>query len=113
MLEANGQRKIFIASFLTLIAAGMGFIIRSKVLEIWASDFGFVKLELGQISGAGMQGFGFTIIICSIFADRIGYRLLLILAFLLHASSAVVTLSAPHVFASMGKPATYECLWWG
>lgn len=113
MSDQGGQRRIFLASFLTLIAAGVGFIIRNKLLDDWASSFGFTKFELGLITGAGLWGFPVTIIVCSIFADRIGYKVLLILAFLLHVSSAVVTLSADWVFLSMGKDATYQCLYWG
>ena len=40
--------KIFWASFLTLIAAGMGFAIRSDVLAEWGAQFGFTQTELGE-----------------------------------------------------------------
>ena len=42
--------KIFWASFLTLIAAGMGFAIRSDVLAVWGEKFAFTKTDLGTIT---------------------------------------------------------------
>ena len=98
--------KIFWASFLTLIAAGMGFAVRSDVLGEWSSAFGFTQTELGQITGGGLTGMAFTIIGFSLFADRIGYKWILVGAFLLHVSSAALTLAATPVFESYGKDAT-------
>jgi len=110
-MKSNG--KIFWASFLTLIAAGMGFAIRGDVLSEWERHFGFTKTELGTITGGGLVGMAFTIIGFSLFADRVGYKLLLIGAFLLHVSSAAVTLAATPVFEASGKNATYWCLYVG
>ena len=105
--------KIFWASFLTLIAAGMGFAVRGDVLAEWSRIFGFTKTELGTITGGGLTGMAFTIIGFSLFADRVGYKLILIGAFLLHVSSAIVTLAATPVFEMYGKNATYWCLYVG
>jgi hypothetical protein len=110
--------KIFWASFLTLIAAGMGFAVRTDVLAEWSAQFGFTQTDLGKITGGGLTGMAFTIIGFSLFADRIGYKVILIGAFLLHASSAAVTLSAAPVFEAWGggeagKNATYWCLFIG
>lgn len=104
---------IFLASFMTLIAAGMGFSIRGNVLGDWGAQFGFTKGELGAITGGGLVGFGITIIACSLIADRVGYRALMIVAFLLHAASAVVTVAATPVFEAYGKEATYWVLYIG
>jgi MFS family permease len=106
-------RQIFWASFLTLIAAGIGFSVRGGILGDWATQFGFTKSELGTITGGGLIGFGFTIIVCSIFADRIGYRALLMGAFLLHLLSAVITLAATPIFHATDKDTTYWCLFIG
>lgn len=108
------NRKILLwASFLTLIAAGMGFAIRTKILGDWEAQFGFTKQELGTITGGGLTGFGVTIIVFSLFVDRFGYKPLMALAFVLHVLSAIVTLAATPVYASMGKDATYWCLFVG
>jgi MFS family permease len=115
--EANeptkGRFLIFFASFMTLIAAGMGFAIRAGILDDWSTQFGFTKAQLGGITGGGLVGFGVTIIFFSLFVDLIGYKALLILAFLLHALSAVITLAATPVFNAAGQDPTYWCLWVG
>jgi len=110
-MQSNG--KIFWASFLTLIAAGTGFAVRGAVLAEWSRIFGFTQTELGTITGGGLVGMAFTIIGFSLFADRVGYKLILIGAFLLHVSSAIVTLTATFVFDTSGKDATYWCLYVG
>src|SRR3954471_8057430 len=110
-MQSNG--KIFWASFLTLIAAGMGFAVRSDVLGEWEKAFGFTKTDLGTITGGGLTGMAFTIIGFSLFADRVGYKAILIGAFLLHVASAIITLAATYVFQTSGKDATYWCLYVG
>lgn len=109
----TNNSALFIASFLTLIAAGIGFAVRGGILADWGSQFGFTKSELGSITGGGLVGFGVTIIFFSIFADLVGYKSLLMGAFLLHVLSAVITLAATPVYAAFGKDATYQCLYWG
>jgi MFS family permease len=113
MTDKSRQFQIFLASFMTLIAAGMGFAIRAAILSDWEAQFGFTKAELGSITGGGLVGFGVTIIVCSIFADRLGYRAILLGAFALHILSAAVTLAATPVYESYGKDATFQCLYWG
>src|SRR3954468_8741179 len=110
-MQSNG--KIFFASFMTLIAAGVGFAVRGDVLAEWSRIFGFTKTELGTITGGGLTGMAFTIIGFSLFADRIGYKAILIGAFVLHVLSALVQLSATYVFHAAGKDATYWCLYVG
>jgi MFS family permease len=110
-MQSSG--KIFWASFLTLIAAGTGFAVRGAVLGEWSRIFGFTQTELGTITGGGLTGMAFTIIGFSLFADRVGYKLILVGAFLLHVSSAIVTLAATPVFNAAGKDATYWCLYVG
>lgn len=105
--------RLFSASFLTLIAAGIGFSVRTAVLADWSKDFGFTSTDLGLITGGGLTGFGITIIFLSFFADRIGYGPLMVLAFLLHTSSAVVTMLARPVFDPGNKFPTYCCLYIG
>jgi len=109
----NNNRALFIASFLTLIAAGFGFAVRGAILGDWGTQFDFTKQELGTITGMGFVGGGLTIIVFSMFTDKVGYKAILIGAFVLHALSAVVTLAATPVYAAMGKDATYYCLYWG
>src|SRR5262249_15083425 len=111
MTESTNNKRLFWASFLTLIAAGVGFSIRGAILKTWGAQFGFTQGELGDITGFGLVGFGFTIIALSFVADRIGYGPLMVLAFLLHLGAAIVTLLAGAAFNSAyGKDGAYWCL---
>jgi MFS family permease len=109
----TGQRVLFLASFVTLIAAGMGFSVRSGILDDWARDFGFTQTELGAITGSGLWGFGLAVVFFSLLADRVGYGPLMGVAFLLHVLSGVLTLSAGYFFAKFGKDATFWLLYAG
>jgi MFS family permease len=113
MGRAN-DKVLFWASFFTLIAAGMGFAIRSDIMTLWGRQFGFTQTELGEITGMGLMGFGLTIIFFSFFADLVGFGWLMLIAFLLHAASVVVTLAAPIAFQTQyGKAGAYWSLWIG
>src|SRR5437588_1720747 len=108
------EKILFWASFLTLIAAGMGFAIRGDIQKDWGHDFGVSQTELGKITGMGLMGFGLTIIFFSFFADVVGYGKLMIIAFLLHAASVLTTLAAPFAFrTAYGKEGAYLCLYIG
>jgi len=107
------DKILFWASFLTLIAAGMGFSIRGDILGDWGRQFGFTQTELGLITGQGLAGFGITIIFFSFFADLVGYGKLMVVAFLLHGLSVALTLGAPFAFQHYGKDGAYYCLFLG
>lgn len=108
------NRKILLwASFFTIVAAGVGFAVRGAILVDWANQFGFTMTELGTITGGGFVGFGAVIIIFSLIADRVGYKKLLMLAFILHILSYFITIATVFVYESMGREAAYWCLYWG
>lgn len=98
---------------MTLIAAGMGFAIRGGILGDWGAEYGFTKIELGEITGGGLVGFGIVILAASLITDRVGYKTLMVVAFVLHVLSAVVTLAADPIYGMAGKEATYWCLYIG
>jgi MFS family permease len=105
------EKILFWASFFTLVAAGIGFSVRGvSLLTDWGNQFGFTQAELGTITGGGLIGFGLAIIFFSFFADRFGYGKLMLVAFLLHTSSAVVTLAATPVYNQYGKEGAFYCL---
>ncbi len=108
--QTANNKILFWASFFTLIAAGIGFTVRGAIVGDWGTQFGFTQTELGTLIGGGLVGFGVAIIFFSFFADRFGYGKLMIVAFLLHASSAVLTFAATPVFAAYGKEGAFWCL---
>jgi MFS family permease len=107
------DRILFWASFFTLIAAGIGFAVRGAILNDWGEQFGFTQGELGTITGGGLIGFGIAIIFFSFLADKFGYGKLMLIAFLLHTASAVVTFAATPVYNQYGKEGAYWCLYAG
>jgi MFS family permease len=111
-IAANAHRLLW-AGFMAILAAGVGFSIRAGILSQWAEKFGFTMTELGQITGGGLTGFGIIILLSSFLADSLGYGRLMSLAFLTHLVSAILTLAAGYAFASGGKDAAFQCLFWG
>src|SRR6267142_492475 len=87
-------RRLLVAGFMAILAAGVGFGIRGGILANWGADFGFTGQQLGDINGAGFTGFCFGIIIGGIICDKIGYGKLVIAAFAFHVLSASVTFGA-------------------
>ncbi len=110
--DVNKKRLLW-ASFFSIFAAGVGFAVRGGILGDWATLYGFTNTELGQITGGGLTGFGIIIILFSFVADKVGYGKLMIIAFLCHLLSAVLTLSAGIIYASSGKGACFQALYWG
>lgn len=111
-IAPNASRLLW-AGFMAILAAGVGYSVRGGILGQWAEQFGFTMTELGAITGGGLTGFGIVIILSSLIADKVGYGKLMLLAFGLHFISAVITLAAPAAFASGGKEAAFNCLFWG
>lgn len=120
----NNKKSLFIACFMTLIAAGIGFAVRGEILGAWSAQFGFTQLELGTITGGGLVGFGLIIILASLITDRVGYKTILMAACLCHILSLVVTVAATAAFEHgiqfagiinilPGKEGAYQCLYWG
>src|SRR5881394_4097856 len=103
-------KRLLIAGFMAILAAGVGFGIRGGILANWGADFGFTGQQLGDINGAGFTGFCFGIVIGGVVADKIGYGKLVIAAFLFHMLSAFVTFGAT---TGMATDAAYSLLYWG
>jgi MFS family permease len=95
--------RLLAAGFFAIFASGVGFGVRTGVLVDWAREYGFTQSELGDISGGGLVGFGFIIILGSLIADRIGYGKLMILSFVMHVSSALLQIATPAIFAAYGR----------
>ncbi len=117
---APNAKRLLWAGFMAILAAGVGFSIRGGILGDWGEQFGFTQGDLGKITGGGLTGFGIIILIGALLADKLGYGTLMVLAFVAHLSSAVLTLAATPIFESMGgleseaaKSAAYQCLFWG
>lgn len=117
---ASNAHRILWAGFMAILAEGVGFAVRGGILGDWMKQFGFTLSDLGKITGGGLTGFGIIILFSAAIADWIGYGRLMILAFIAHASSAVLTLAATPIYHSMvatnpdgARHAAFLCLFWG
>ncbi|HEX8199591.1 MAG TPA: MFS transporter, partial [Isosphaeraceae bacterium] len=108
----NAHRLLW-AGFMAILASGVGFSIRAGILGQWAEQYGFTQTELGAITGGGLTGFGIIILLSALIADKIGYGKLMVTAFVMHIASAALTLATGAAYASGGKPAAFQCLFWG
>lgn len=87
-----------LASFLTLVASGVGFATRAAAGGVWGSKFGISGEQFGQIMGAGFIGFAVTIFFGGIIVEKLGYKLVLGVAFLTHLVSAAMLFAADPMF---------------
>jgi MFS family permease len=104
--KSNAYRLLW-AGFFAIFASGVGFAVRTRVLTLWAADYGFTMTELGEITGGGLVGFGIVILAGSLIADRIGYGRLMILALVAHLLSAILQLCTGAVFDKLGRDGVY------
>jgi MFS family permease len=108
-ITPNAARLLW-AGFVAILATGVGFGVRGGILANWGAEFGFTGAELGAITGAGLTGFCFGIIIGGLVVDKLGYSRLIVAAFVSHALSAFVTFGA---MPGQEKAVAYNFLYWG
>ena len=95
----NNRSKLLWISFLTLVAAGIGFATRGAAGGAWADEYNISAGQFGGIMGAGFLGFGFVIFFGGIVVEALGYKKVLILAIVLHLISAAMLLITPSLYS--------------
>ncbi len=108
-IAPNATRLLW-AGFVAILATGVGFGVRGGILANWGVEFGFTAAQLGAITGAGLTGFCFGVIIGGLVVDKVGYSLLILAAFVFHALSAAVTFAA---MPAQAQAVAYNFLYWG
>ncbi len=93
-ISDSDKQKLFWASFLALLAAGMGFAFRVMVLNIWEGEFSISSKEAGQLFGASLWPIAVMMILFSLLIDKIGYKISMFIAFFCQAVSVFLTISA-------------------
>jgi MFS family permease len=92
--SAKPDMLLFYACVASLVATSFGFVLRAFVLQDWGKEFQLSQTQLGEISGVGLWPFAMSIVLFSLIVDRVGYKTSMIFAFLLHVTSAIVTIFA-------------------
>ena len=103
----DNRKTLLIASFLTLVAAGMGFATRGAAGPAWAA-MGIDNDTFGAIMGYGFLGFGFVIFFGGIIVEFLGYKKLLLISVVLHFISAGMILAVPSMYAGWVENSSAE-----
>ncbi len=90
------QKRLFVACILALVATSFGFGARLLLLDEMGVTFNLSETQKGALASAGLFPFALSIIIFSLFLDRIGYGMGMVFAFSAHVISALLTLFAPN-----------------
>lgn len=90
-LTQGEKRLLFWASFLALTAAGVGFAFRVALGTTYGKELELTNQQVGQVFGASLWPIAVTMILFSLVVDKIGYKLPMIIAFVLQALSGLGT----------------------
>jgi MFS family permease len=82
--------RLFVGCFVSLVATSFGFIVRALLLNDFGQIFNLSETQKGAISGAGLFPFALSIVLFSLFIDRLGYGRTMLFAFLGHVLGTVL-----------------------
>src|ERR1017187_9751084 len=115
------DKILFWGCFIALITTSYAFISRMILCGgQFVTDFGLDKVKVGELVGAGIWPFGVSIILFSLFIDRIGYKVAMVFSFasyLVYIALAFAAYSAIHGVTDDALIAAqkhgYQLLYWG
>ncbi len=110
--DANNN-KVFWGCFIALIATGFGFIARMFLINTWAAEFGLDPAQAGRLAGIGIWPFAVSIILFSLFIDKIGYKVAMLVAFLGHIIWAIMGVSAYFISKGGNPELGFQLVFWG
>jgi MFS family permease len=90
------QRRLFIASCLSLVVTAMIFVIRGDIAPQIEPAFGLSHEDYAFVSTMAFFGFAASILVASPMLDALGMRNLLYLAFALHIGGILAFIFAPN-----------------
>jgi MFS family permease len=98
-MNSKHDKILFWGCFIALITTSYAFFSRMYLCGgRFITDFGLDKVAAGELAGAGVWPFGVSIILFSLFIDRIGYKVAMIFSF---ASYLVYTLMALAAYSAI------------
>lgn len=110
--EASGWNRVFLGCFFSIFATASAFIVRALVITEWGTTFNLTEAQKGAIfPGAALFPFAISIVLFSLFIDRLGYGKTMAFAFIGHFVGTIITISA----TTAGNNATlaYQLLYFG
>src|SRR6478609_4652552 len=94
-MNNNHNKQLFWGCFIALITTSYAFISRMILSGgQFVTDFGLDKVQVGELQGAGVWPFGVSIILFSLFIDRIGYKVAMIFSFVSYLIYTVMAIAA-------------------
>src|ERR1039457_1794224 len=95
------DKILFWGCFIALITTSYAFISRMILCGgQFKTDFEINNVVVGELQGAGIWSFGVSIIIFSLFIDRIGYKVAMIFSFLSYLDRKSTRLNSSHLVIS-------------
>ena len=89
------DKILFWGFFIALITTSYAFISRMILCGgQFKADFGLDNVVVGELQGAGIWSFGVSIIIFSLFIDRIGYKVAMIYSFVSYLVYTAMAIAA-------------------
>lgn len=89
-----GQQRLFLGFFVAMVATAFGFMVRALLLTDFGRIFNLTENQKGAIQGAGLFPFAISIVLFSLFIDKIGYGKTMVFAFLGHVGGTVLMIFA-------------------
>jgi MFS family permease len=121
-MSTRYDKILFWGCFIAIITTSYAFISRIILCTgtQFAIEFGVNKVSVGELVGAGIWPFGVSIIVFSLFIDRIGYKVAMIFSFvsyLIYTALAFAAYNAIHGLSGdallAGQKHGYQMLYWG
>ena len=125
--NTKAKQFLFWGCFIALITTSLAFITRAFLINIptlWPAEFGLDKVKAQELFGAGIWPFAISIILFSLFIDKIGYRVAMFFSFICYAGYAFMALQAHAMLHPGGvmlagealkaaQTEAYQSLYWG
>ncbi|MGD0745537.1 MAG: MFS transporter [Verrucomicrobiota bacterium] len=120
-MNSRHDKILFWGCFIAIITTSYAFISRMILCGgQFVTDFGLDKVSVGELQGAGLWPFGVSIIVFSLFIDRIGYKAAMIFSFVsyfLYTALAFAAYGSIHGLSGdaliAGQKHGYQLLYWG
>lgn len=93
----KSKQFLFWGCFIALITTSCAFITRAFLINdptLWPAELGLDKVKAQELFGAGIWPFAISIILFSLFIDRIGYRAAMYFSFTCYAIYAFLAIQA-------------------
>ncbi len=120
-MNTRHDKILFWGCFIAIITTSYAFISRMILCGgQFVTDFGLDKVSVGELQGAGIWPFGVSIIVFSLFIDRIGYKVAMLFSFASYLIYTALAFAAYHSIHGLtgdaliaGQKHGYQLLYWG